>query len=182
MDSPELPIVVDTDTGKHHNSPMDTRLARRTALMPEDEPPVETFLALLRAHEGLSTEAAKFFQQYGITMQQYNVLRVLYVRSGENGLRCSDISERLINREPDMTRLLDRLERAELISRSRCTEDRRVVWIRLTERGYDLVESLHEPLLGFYRRRFTHLTPEELSTLRRLLDKARAATPERGGE
>lgn len=154
---------------------MTTRLERRTALFTGEEPGVETFLALLRAYECIAAEAAKFFQPFGITMQQFNVLRVLYVQGTEHGLRCSDIGERLINRDPDMTRLLDRLERAELIERHRCTADRRVVWTQLTDKGFDLVEAIHEPLLAFHEERFKHLSGDERAALRGLLEKLRQA-------
>ncbi|MBC7171746.1 MAG: MarR family transcriptional regulator, partial [Polyangiaceae bacterium] len=114
----------------------------------------------------------KLFQGFGITSQQYNVLRVLYVRSSsECGLRCSDIAERMLNREPDMTRLLDRLEKAELLSRDRCTHDRRVVWIQLTDKGFDLVEEIQPLLSAFHKERFKAFSAEELATLRGLLEK-----------
>jgi DNA-binding MarR family transcriptional regulator len=133
---------------------------------------IETFLALVRAYESLMAEATKFFQPFGITTQQFNVLKVLYnVDSSECGLRCSDIGERMINREPDMTRLLDRLERAGLIERHRCTADRRVVWTRLTEKGSDLVEEIRTPLLAFHEERFARLTEDERRALRELLSK-----------
>lgn len=157
---------------------MTSRLERRSALInPGEQPAVDTFIALMKAHEAITTESAKFFQQFGITAQQFNVLRVLYVRSSECGLRCSDIAERMLNREPDMTRLLDRLEKAELLQRHRCTEDRRVVWIGLSDKGFDLVEEIHPALIAFHRERFGALSEEELTTLRRLLEKAATSTP-----
>jgi DNA-binding MarR family transcriptional regulator len=152
---------------------MTARIERRATLRDGEEPAVETFLALVRAYECVAAEAAKFFQPFGITMQQFNVLRVLYVRPKQDGLRCSDIAGRLINREPDMTRLLDRLERAGLIGRHRCTTDRRVVWIELTDKGVDLVEEIHAPLLAFHQERFAHLSTEEQASLRDLLSKVR---------
>ena len=152
---------------------MTTGPEKRTALLTREEPAVETFLALVRAYECVAAEAAKFFQPFGITMQQFNVLRVLYVRPKQHGLRCSDIAGRLINREPDMTRLLDRLERAGLIERHRCTTDRRVVWIELTDKGVELVEEIHAPLLAFHQERFAHLSTDEQASLRDLLSKVR---------
>ncbi len=158
---------------------MTSRLARRSALLaPGQEPAIETFVALVRTCEAYAAEALKFFQQFGITSQQFNVLRILYVRSSTCGCRCSDIAERMINREPDMTRLVDRLEKAELIERNRCTEDRRVVWIKLTEKGFDLVEEIHPALLAFHRERIgAALTEVELETLRLLLEKVAATCP-----
>src|SRR5690606_28704706 len=151
---------------------MTTRLEKRTALCDgPGTPQAEAYLAIVRAHDALSTETAKFFSAYDITPQQYNALRVLYVRSQDYGLRCSDISERMLNREPDMTRLLDRLERAGLTERHRCTSDRRVVWIKLTDKGFDLVEAIHEPLRRFHEATMAALDLAELETVRALLGR-----------
>lgn len=156
---------------------MTSRLERRTALLaPNEAPELDTFVALVRAHDAYAAEILKFFQQVGVTSQQYNVLRILYERSTSCGLRCSDIAELMVNREPDMTRLVDRLEKAELIQRNRCTEDRRVVWIKLTDRGFDLVEEVHPALLSLHRERIgAVMSNDELAALRALLEKTAAA-------
>jgi DNA-binding MarR family transcriptional regulator len=151
---------------------MTTRLEKRTALCDgPGSPQAAAYLAIVRANDVLATEVAKFFTAYDITPQQYNALRVLYVRSQECGLRCSDIAERMLNREPDMTRLLDRLERAGFTERHRCTNDRRVVWIELTDKGFDLVEAIHEPLQRFHEETMAALDPAELDSLRALLER-----------
>lgn len=132
----------------------------------------ETFLAIARAYDALSAEAQRFFEPQGITSQQFNVLRILYVRDEDGaGVPCSLVAERMLNRVPDITRLLDRLERAELVERQRCGTDRRVVRARLTERGHALVEELHQPLLALHERLASSLDESEQKTLVSLLQR-----------
>src|SRR5207248_11284485 len=94
--------------------------------------PIEdrTFIALLKAAERLEQEADRLWKTTGLTGAQYNVLRILRGAEPE-GLACSGIGERMISHDPDMTRLLDRMERRNLITRQRQTSDRRVVKTRI---------------------------------------------------
>ncbi|MAQ16823.1 MAG: MarR family transcriptional regulator [Sandaracinus sp.] len=133
------------------------------------------FVELLRTYEVLSSSVGRFFQDHGVTAQQFNVLRILADDTDEEGLPCSSISDRLINRVPDITRLLDRLERAGLVRRYRDSRDRRVVRAALTEQGGELVERMSGPLDAVYRDLFTHLEGDELDRLVLLLQKARGA-------
>jgi DNA-binding MarR family transcriptional regulator len=137
-------------------------------------PRQELLMALFRAHEALSLVYSRFFQVHGVTLQQFNVLRILYVRD-ENGagLSCQDIGRRLINRVPDVTRLLDRLERASLIERVRCASDRRVVRVRLSARGHDLVERTHPSVMGLHEDVTAHLDEREVAMLTELLVRYR---------
>ena len=107
-----------------------------------------------------------------LTYQQYNVLRILR-GAGEEGLPSLEIARRMVTRVPDITRLVDRMQRADLVERQRCDKDRRVVWVRLTSLGLELVERLEGPTDAFHRQRLGHLTAEELGTLNRLLEKVR---------
>ena len=152
---------------------------RTRALQPDDEvrPDQGAYLELLRTHDALVHEASRFFQTYGITHQQYNVLRILYVRAQESGISCQEIGQRLIERVPDITRLLDRLERAELIRRTRCRDDRRVVRVQLTERGLDLVEELHPRTLELHQTLVGHVSDDDLRTAIRVL-RAMRTPPE----
>ncbi|MEM1415873.1 MAG: MarR family transcriptional regulator [Myxococcota bacterium] len=145
----------------------------KVALQPEPTLDQEVFLELMRTHEAYDTEAARFFKTFEVTAQQFNVLRILYVRGDGPGIACSQISKHLLNRVPDMTRLLDRLERAGLVERERCSSDRRVVRARLTAKGHTLVERIHEPLLAMHERLTGHLDATEGRELIRLLQKAR---------
>lgn len=138
-------------------------------------PALRAFIELVRAHEKLYSELQRFFSDHGVTMQQFNVLRILYVRDDGAGLSCHQIGERLLNRVPDITRLLDRLEKAGLVERLRSKADRRVVLTRLTAEGRALVERIHEPLIAEHERQMAHMTPEELEQLRGLLERVHDA-------
>jgi len=141
----------------------------------------ETFLNLVRSHDCLAGDQNRFFQSFGITAQQFNVLRVLFRCPDNRGFACQAIAEKLLNRVPDITRLLDRLEQAELIQRFRCSTDRRVVRTQLTPEGRAKVQQVEAPLRETLHKRFAHMTRHELGELNRLLIKVRdAACPNAG--
>ena len=149
---------------------------RRTALLPpEEDLRVETYMDLMRTYEAIARTSREAFKGLGLTMQQYNVLRILYVRDPDrDGLSCQQISERLIHRVPDITRLVDRLAAAGWVDRERSEEDRRVVLTRLTDTGWDKVEQVHPILMRMHEGLFPDFEERELKTLRKLLQKARA--------
>jgi DNA-binding MarR family transcriptional regulator len=99
------------------------------------------------------------------------VLRILR-GAGEEGLTAGDMGDRMITRDPDVTRLLDRLEKRGLAERWRCTEDRRVVWTRITPAGLAAIAPLDEAINEIHLRRLGHLGPERLSSLIELLEAA----------
>jgi DNA-binding MarR family transcriptional regulator len=107
-----------------------------------------------------------------ISSTQYNVLRIL--RGSPEGLPCGEIANRMITRDPDITRLLDRLEKRGLISRCRQTKDRRMVMVRITPEGLKLLARLDEPVQEGHRRQLGHLGRERLLALTELLQAARA--------
>jgi DNA-binding MarR family transcriptional regulator len=137
------------------------------------QPEEEVFVNLLRSYDCLWSEQGKFFARFGVTPQQFNVLKVLSARDGGAGIACQAIGEKLLNRVPDITRLLDRLEQAGLITRERCCTDRRVVRTHLTEVGRAKVDEIRAPLQEALRQRFAHMTREEVVELNRLLHKLR---------
>lgn len=106
-----------------------------------------------------------------LSSTQYNVLRIL--RGVPDGLPCGEIANRMITRDPDITRLLDRLEKRSLVSRCRETEDRRTVLTRITPEGLKLLARLDEPVVAAHRRQLGHLGRERLRALRELLEAAR---------
>jgi DNA-binding MarR family transcriptional regulator len=136
-------------------------------------PEQEVFVNLLRSYDCLWSEQGKFFARFGVTPQQYNVLNVLLQRDEGTGLACQAIGEKLLNRVPDITRLLDRLEQAGLITRERCCTDRRVVRTHLTDAGRAKVMEIRAPLREALRQRFAHMSREEVLELNRLLQKVR---------
>jgi DNA-binding MarR family transcriptional regulator len=138
---------------------------------PFDSPEEEAFLNMARTLDWQVTALARLLKECGISGSQYNVLRIL--RGEGTPLPCLEIASRMITKLPDITRLVDRLEDAGLVERSRTTEDRRLVLIRITDAGLGLLARLDEPIKTLHRRQLGHLTREELAELNRLLVKAR---------
>ena len=120
----------------------------------------------------LSGGFSETLKQAGLTSTQYNVLRILRGARPE-GVSCSQISERMVTKDSDITRLLDRLEARELISRERESKDRRVIIARITEQGLRLLVELDEPVADYHRRMLGHLGEKRLATLNKLLEEAR---------
>jgi DNA-binding MarR family transcriptional regulator len=109
---------------------------------------------------------------YSLSGTQYNILRILR-GAGEKGLACREVGGRLISRDPDMTRLLDRMESRGLIARAREAQDRRVVKTRITAEGLRLLDELDKPVHDLHRRQWRHLPAKQLRQLSILLDRAR---------
>jgi len=122
----------------------------------------------------LMTELSEFLKPHGVSPTQYNVLRIL--RGAEPaGATCSQIGERLVTRDPDITRLLDRMEARGLIGRERSTEDRRVVITRISERGLKLVGNIDQPLTELSRSRMGKIGRDALTGLIEGLERMREA-------
>jgi DNA-binding MarR family transcriptional regulator len=134
----------------------------------------EAHLNVGRTSAVLRDGVEALLKRHGLSAPQYNVLRILR-GAGPEGLCRNEIRDRLVTRMPDVTRLLDRMEEAGLVTRVRGREDRRRVATRLTERGRQVVDSLDAPVAEEHRRRLGHLTDRELRTLIRLLTLARRA-------
>lgn len=126
---------------------------------------------------GLRTAAARVVDPWAsflkakakLTNNQYNVLRIL--RGSQPGwLPCGEISDRMIDRDPDITRLIDRLERRGLVARRRRESDRRVVEVGITPSGLALVRSLDPHVDRLPKALLGHLGPKRLEQLARLLD------------
>jgi DNA-binding MarR family transcriptional regulator len=142
-------------------------------------PPLENriFVALLQTADTLSQEAEQFLKAAGLTGAQYNVLRIL--RGAEpGGLACRGIGDRMISHDPDITRLLDRMEKRGLITRERQTDDRRVVKTRITPQALSLLKTLDQPVHDLHKRQFRQIPVARLKTLGALLEKVRARKPE----
>ena len=131
----------------------------------------QTYLELLRTSDRLTRGAAGLLKAEDLSLTQYNVLRIL--RGSPDGLPCGEIGRRLITREPDITRLLDRMEKRGLISRNRETTDRRTVLTRITKDGLETVNRLDQPLLAIHRKQLGHMGREALLLMGDLLRKAR---------
>lgn len=121
----------------------------------------------------LSRGLVSILKSEDVSANQYNVLRIL--RGSPDGLLCGEIASRMITRDPDITRLLDRLEKRALISRCRETKDRRMVMARITADGLNLLARLDEPIVAAHRRQLGHLGRERLRSLTELLYAAHSA-------
>lgn len=124
-------------------------------------------LELVRTTDLLSRGLIAVMKTEDLSAPQYNALRIL--RGTPEGLTCGEIGNRMITRDPDITRLLDRLEKRGLISRSRDTADRRVVLTRITREGLDVLSRLDVPVREVHRRQLGHLGRERLQALIELL-------------
>lgn len=135
-------------------------------------PEEAAFLDLMRTTDVLSRGLVRILKSEDLSATQYNVLRIL--RGAPEGLACGEIAGRMITRDPDVTRLLDRLEKRGLISRCRETKDRRTVMARITPEGLKLLARLDEPVQTGHRRQLGHLGRENLLALTELLLAARS--------
>ena len=135
-------------------------------------PEEAAFLDLLRTADVLTRGTIGVLKAEDLSQTQYNVLRIL--RGAPQGLACGEIASRMITRDPDVTRLLDRLEKRGLISRARESRDRRMVLARITPQGLKLVDRLDEPVQKVHRKLLGHLGRERLRALGELLAAARA--------
>jgi DNA-binding MarR family transcriptional regulator len=151
----------------------------RQAANPESKPkraecPEEmAYLELSRTTDLLSRSLSQLLKPEDLSSTQYNVLRIL--RGAPDGLPCGEIGSRMITRDPDITRLLDRLEKRKLISRCRETKDRRMVMARITPEGMKLLARMDEPVRETHRKQLGHLGRERLRELTQLLQAARTA-------
>jgi DNA-binding MarR family transcriptional regulator len=129
------------------------------------------YLWILSTAEQLKSEAGELFKQKDLTSPQYNVLRILR-GAGEAGLCGREIGDRMITRDSDMTRMLDRLESRGLIRRERQTDDRRFVLAFISDAGRAMLAELDKPIIEWHKARLGHLSESEMKTLTRLLRKA----------
>lgn len=131
------------------------------------------FVELVRTTDLLSRGAARLMKGYELSATQYNVLRIL--RGSPEGLPCGEVAQRMITRDPDITRLLDRLEKRGLISRLRQQEDRRMVVARITAAGLELLARIDGPVRELHRTQLGHLSQSQREQLAELLTALRAA-------
>src|ERR1700730_15795947 len=142
-----------------------TRVARPPVLLE-----AQVFITLQKLADTLAQEAEQLLKAHGLTGAQYNVLRILRGAEPE-GLACSNISDRMISHDPDMTRLLDRMEKRSLITRQRQKDDRRVVKTRITPAGLEVLKGLDQPIRELHKRQFQHIPPARLKIFADLLDQ-----------
>jgi len=132
----------------------------------------EAYLSLLRTADALARGAEEVIKPFGLSGTQYNILRILR-GAGAQGLCCHEAAERMLTHDPDITRLLDRLERRGLVVRARASSDRRVITAQITPEGLRILAKLDKPIEECHQRQFGHLGPRRLAQLIDLLNSAR---------
>jgi MarR family transcriptional regulator, organic hydroperoxide resistance regulator len=134
----------------------------------------EAYLALLRTADALQSRTEARLKEFGLTGTQYNALRILR-GAGSDGLPCSEIGERMITHDPDITRLLDRLQKGGLVERTRDKRDRRVVYGKITAAGLTLLREMDGPVEKHGREMLRHVGHAKLKQLIELLELVRSS-------
>jgi DNA-binding MarR family transcriptional regulator len=143
--------------------------------------PELVFVAILRAGNYLSQHPEQLIKSAGLTPAQYNVLRIL--RGAQpDGLLCRGISDRMISHDPDMTRLLDRMEKRGWITRQRQKEDRRVIKTRITEEGLVVLKRLDQPMRELHKQQLEHMSGGDMKTLLKLLEAIKKPVTDEAGK
>ena len=136
-------------------------------------PASAAFVSIVQVAEGMQRGMAELLKARDLSLAQYNVLRILRGAAPE-GATCSHVSDNLVRHDPDVTRLMDRLDKRGLIDRARDTKDRRVVRTRITKAGAALLAELDEPVDDLHARQLGHVSSKRLADLVVLLDEARS--------
>ncbi len=133
----------------------------------------EAYLSLLRTADALQAQVEAKLKEFGLTGTQYNALRILR-GAGAEGLPCREIGERMITHDPDITRLLNRLEDRGFVERTRARHDRRVIYGKITPAGLKLLREMDAPLEKYGREVLRHVGQERLRQLIELLELVRS--------
>ncbi len=150
------------------NSQLQNELRKRN---PFESLEQEAMLNLLRTSDQFQNRFGRLFRQNRLTSSQYNILRIL--RGEGKPLPSLEIADRMIQVVPAITGLIDRLEKGNLVNRRRCLEDRRVIYIEITDKALKVLAEMDEPVNALHQQLLGHLTESELTELTRLLEKAR---------
>ena len=133
----------------------------------------EDYLSLLRTADALQARVEARLKEFGLTGTQYNALRILR-GAGPEGLPCCEIGERMITHDPDITRLLNRLEDRGFVERTRARHDRRVIYGKITAAGLKLLREMDGPIEKHGREILRHVGQEKLKQIIELLELVRS--------
>lgn len=138
-------------------------------------------MLIFRAADFVGQQTEQLLKSHGLTGTQYNVLRILR-GAGPDGLPCRSVGDRMISHDPDMTRLLDRMEKRGLIDRERQKDDRRVVKTRITATGLDILKKLDAPVRDLHKQQYQHISTARLKQLAELLEECQKPAPNERSE
>jgi DNA-binding MarR family transcriptional regulator len=133
----------------------------------------EVFINIIRTAEVLRRRETELLKGFELTSSQFNVLRILRGAEADGGLICREIGERMIAFDPDITKLLDRLEARGFITRDREQKDRRVITVKITKEGLVILKRIDQPILSLTKELLGHLDEKKLKTLNELIENAR---------
>lgn len=133
----------------------------------------EALLSLTRTQSIIEPYFNAIFSEHHLTAPQYNILRILHGHTGKEGMSCSDIGQRMVTRDSDLTRLLDKLEKAKLVERHRPEHDRRKVLTKITAAGSDMLSKISPKLEKINQQTLQHMKEGDLKKLVQLLDDIR---------
>ena len=138
-----------------------------------DNPHVRAVVNVRYTSNWMSTKQNKFMSQFSLTMPQFNILRIL--RGAKEAITVNTVKQRMVEKSPNTTRLMDKLIDKGLIERERCSDDRRVVYVKISEEGLKLLSTIDKALQESGREILVmeNLTEEEACQLSDLLDKLR---------
>ena len=136
-----------------------------------EHPEVELYLNLIRAAEQLSEQFDALFKRFGLSQTQYNAMRIM--RGHGAPIPSGLVARQMVTREPDITRLLERLVKLGLVKRKRSDQDRRIMLAGLTEEGSALLAELDQPVLDLHQRQLAHLGDAQLQAAIDLLERVR---------
>ena len=145
-------------------------LKQRLKMSKFESPVQEATLALMAAASGLRVNFDRTLAEAGLSGEQFNILRILR-GAGTEGHPSGEIGCRMVDRSPDITRRIDALEKQEMVERDRSTTDRRVVRVRITKKGLDVLDDLQPKLEAFDTRLAANMSDSELAQLARLCEK-----------
>ena len=131
----------------------------------------QLYLSLMYSYKLIVGELDGFFKDHNTTGPQYEVLKIL--NQSKKGVPIRKIAERMVSSNPDVTRIVDKLEKANLVERVRSSRDRRVINVKLTAEGIHQLNNIEKPIQTLHKSQFKHLTKTEMKELLRLLFRAR---------
>ena len=129
---------------------------------------VKALLNIIYTANWIKSHQNNFFKQFGISPQQYNILRIL--RGAGKAITVNSVKDRMIQKSPNSTRLMDKLCEKKLIERTRCENDRRVVFVVISKKGLALLNKIN---IGEFDKQMEVISEEEAKILNKILDKIR---------
>lgn len=132
----------------------------------------QLYLSLMYSYKLIVGELDSFFKDHNTTGPQYEVLKIL-IQDEKKGIPIRKIAERMVSSNPDVTRIVDKLEKADLVERTRSSSDRRIINVKLTTEGIHQFNNIEKPLQILHKSQFKYLTKTDMKELLKLLFRAR---------